>query len=73
MIPVFDGHNDFLLRLYEHPDQRETLWLKEGSEGHLDLPRMKKGGFAGGFYAIYIPSPIAHDAPDYMAKVTVAE
>ena len=40
MIPVFDGHNDFLLRLFDHPDQRETLWLTEGREGHLDLPRM---------------------------------
>ena len=66
MIPVFDGHNDFLLRLYEHPAQREALWLTGGKEGHLDLPRMKTGRFAGGFFAIYIPSPIAHDAPDYM-------
>lgn len=69
MIPVFDGHNDFLLRLLEHPDQRDSLWLTEGREGHLDLPRMKKGGFAGGFFAIYIPSPVAHDAPDYMAAM----
>lgn len=69
MIPVFDGHNDFLLRLYQHPDQRDALWLTGGAEGHLDLPRMKQGGFAGGFFAIYIPSPIAHDAPDYMAAM----
>lgn len=69
MIPVFDGHNDFLLRLYQHPDQREALWLTGGAEGHLDLPRMKQGSFAGGFFAIYIPSPIAHDAPDYMAAM----
>ena len=66
MIPVFDGHNDFLLRLYEHPKDREALWLTGGKDGHLDLPRMQKGGFAGGFFAIYIPSPVAHDAPDYM-------
>lgn len=69
MIPVFDGHNDFLLRLYQHPAQRDALWLTGGDEGHLDLPRMKQGGFAGGFFAIYIPSPIAHDAPDYMAAM----
>ena len=69
MIPVFDGHNDFLLRLFDHPDQRETLWLTEGREGHLDLPRMVKGGFAGGFFAIYIPSPHDDDAPDYMAAM----
>ncbi len=69
MIPVFDGHNDFLLRLFDHPDERETLWLSEGREGHLDLPRMVKGGFAGGFFAIYIPSPHDGDAPDYMTAM----
>lgn len=66
MIPIFDGHNDFLLRLHETPGQRETLWLTGEGKGHLDLPRMKAGGFAGGFFAIYIPSPIAHDSMDYM-------
>ncbi|MEZ5778728.1 MAG: dipeptidase [Paracoccaceae bacterium] len=64
MIPVFDGHNDFLLRLLRDPGRRETIWLKGEGKGHLDLPRMKKGGFAGGFFAVYIPSPEAHDAPD---------
>ncbi|MDH5451810.1 MAG: dipeptidase [Paracoccaceae bacterium] len=57
MIPVFDGHNDFLLRLFHAPNDRETIWLKGEGKGHLDLPRMQKGGFVGGFFAIYIPSP----------------
>lgn len=71
--PVFDGHNDFLLRLYNAPDRREDLWLKGEVDaagkpvGHLDLPRMRQGGFAGGFFAIYVPSPVAHDSPDYQA------
>ncbi|RGP36417.1 membrane dipeptidase [Pseudotabrizicola alkalilacus] len=71
--PVFDGHNDFLLRLYNAPDRREELWLKGETDasgktvGHLDLPRMRQGGFAGGLFAIYIPSPIAHDSADYQA------
>ncbi len=63
--PVFDGHNDFLLRLHRDPARRETLWLKGDGTGHMDLPRMKAGGFAGGFFAIYVPSPVAHDAADY--------
>ena len=67
MIPVFDGHNDFLLRLLRTPENRETIWLKGEGKGHLDLPRMKAGGFAGGFFAVYIPSPEAHDSPDYEA------
>lgn len=69
MIPVFDGHNDFLLRLHDHPDRRETLWLTGDGTGHLDLPRMKAGGFAGGFFAVYIPSPEAHDSLDYMTAM----
>lgn len=65
MIPVFDGHNDFLLRLLRDPARREEIWLTGEGEGHLDLPRMKAGGFVGGFFAIYIPSPMPHDAPDF--------
>lgn len=55
-IPVFDGHNDFLLRLWRHPGQRTALWRGEDGRGHLDLPRMRAGGFAGGLFAIYVPS-----------------
>jgi len=57
MIPVFDGHNDFLLRLYNLPGHRTEIWEGRAGGGHLDLPRMRAGGFAGGFFAIYIPSP----------------
>ena len=67
--PFIDGHNDFLLRLLRTPESRETLWLEQGDEGHLDLPRMKKAGFAGGFFAIYIPSPEVEGAPDYQAMM----
>lgn len=65
-IPVFDGHNDLLLKLWNAaPGDRDRLWLEGDGSGHLDLPRMVKGGFAGGFFAIYIPSPpdgLDHDA-----------
>ena len=69
MFPVFDGHNDLLLRLHNAPENREAIWLTGEGKGHLDLPRMKQGGFVGGFFAIYIPSPQAHDAPDYMSAM----
>jgi membrane dipeptidase len=65
LVPVFDGHNDFLLRLLRDPANRATTWLTDTGQGHLDLPRMKAGGFAGGFFAVYIPSPKAHDDPDF--------
>jgi membrane dipeptidase len=66
-IPVFDGHNDLLLRLWLDPARREEIFLTGEGKGHLDLPRMQAAGFAGGFFAIYLPSPMAHDAPDYQA------
>lgn len=69
MIPVFDGHNDFLLRLLRDPDNRQAIWNPGEGKGHLDLPRMRAGGFVGGFFAIYIPSPEAHDAPDFEAMM----
>ncbi len=68
-VPVFDGHNDFLLRLLRAPARREEIWLTGEGRGHLDLPRMKTAGFAGGFFAIYIPSPVAHDAPGFEAMM----
>ena len=52
-ISFFDGHSDFLLRLMMSPDPREELWLGAGEKGHLDLRRMKKGGFAGGLFPIF--------------------
>lgn len=55
-IPVFDGHNDFLLRLLQAPD-RQAMFLQGDGSGHIDLPRMKAGGFAGGMFAIFVPSP----------------
>jgi membrane dipeptidase len=55
--PVFDGHNDLLLRLLKAPARREEIWLVGEGTGHLDLPRMLAGGFGGGLFAIYVPSP----------------
>lgn len=69
MIPVFDGHNDLLLRLLEAPEKRHEIWLTGEGRGQLDLPRMRAGGFAGGFFAIYLPSPVAHDDADLMAQM----
>ena len=47
MLPVFDGHNDLLLRLFLNPGAREAIWLTGEGKGHLDLPRMKAGSISG--------------------------
>ena len=56
LMPVFDGHNDVLLRLMRGRIQPETAFLEGDYIGHLDWPRMKQGGFFGGFFAVYVPS-----------------
>ncbi len=63
-VPVFDGHNDVLLRLWQQTEGDPVAdFLKGDGIGHLDMPRMKKGGFAGGFFAIFSPAD-GEDLPD---------
>jgi membrane dipeptidase len=69
LVPVFDGHNDLVLKLAAAGPERGALWLEGKGAGHLDLPRMRASGFAGGFFAVYIPSPEKADAPDYHAMM----
>jgi len=49
---IIDGHNDLVLR----------RWLGEEPR-HLDLGRAAAAGFAGGFFALYVPSG-GGDLPD---------
>ena len=54
---VFDGHNDVLLRLGGQDGGGPGAFFERGEQGHLDLPRAREGGFGGGFFAVWIPSP----------------
>ena len=61
-IPIFDGHNDVLLRLHMRGGaDAVTAFLQGEEKGHLDLPKAHKGGFAGGLFAIFVPSPKRKD------------
>ena len=51
MIPVVDGHNDALLRIW-----RSGGSLLERDGGHLDVPRMREGGIVAGFFAMFVPA-----------------
>jgi membrane dipeptidase len=53
--PIFDGHNDTLLRLWRAGDSEGRGFL-DGTTGHIDLPRARAGGLMGGFFAIFVPS-----------------
>lgn len=59
LLPIFDGHNDALLRLYREGEEGVQRFLEGDDEGHLDLPRARAAGMVGGFFAIFVP-----DDPD---------
>ena len=51
VIPIFDGHNDTITR-------EDAAGFAEGrSGGHIDLPRARAGGLAGGIFAIFSDTP----------------
>ena len=51
MTAVFDGHNDALTNC-------EPAEFANGrADGHLDAPRARAGGFAGGIFAVFTPTP----------------
>ena len=54
---IFDGHNDVLLQLFLNGGVSAAGEFLTGLPGAIDLPKAKTGGFAGGFFAIYVPSP----------------
>lgn len=56
-IPVFDGHNDTLLKLEIDAIQgKDRDFFERSDKGHIDLPRAMEGGFAGGLFAMFVPS-----------------
>lgn len=63
-LPIFDGHNDVLLALYEQERGEGISFFDRSTKGHIDLPRAREGGFAGGFFAIYIPEDPSKPKPD---------
>jgi membrane dipeptidase len=71
--PIIDGHNDTLLHLYLPERGGSRTFFTRSDVGHIDLPRARDGGFAGGFFAIFVPSdpaaPLGNDA-DVMRTAT---
>lgn len=57
LMPVFDGHNDVLLRLWRsHAADPVGTFIYGPAAGQMDLPRIRQGGMAGGLFAAYVPS-----------------
>ena len=53
---IFDGHNDTLLSLHAHARGGGRDFFVESERGHIDLPRARRGGFGGGFFAVFVPT-----------------
>lgn len=55
---VFDGHNDVLLKIFRVGGVASAKSFIEGRDGAIDLGKARAGGFGGGFFAVYVPSPV---------------
>ena len=69
---IFDGHNDVVSKLLaeERAATRALItegaadagrdFFRRGTQGHIDLPRAREGGLAGGLFSMYVgPDPQA--------------
>lgn len=54
--PIFDGHNDTLLKLHLEHRGNGRSFFERSETGHIDLPRAREGGLAGGFFAVFTPN-----------------
>lgn len=71
LMPVFDGHNDTLLRLVTADQSGQPIsFLKGSPDLHIDLAKARKGGLAGGLFAIFVPPPFELDKPLDFSKMT---
>ena len=52
-VRFIDGHNDVLLELHL-AGRGPQPFLSRRDEGHLDLVRASEGGFAAGFFAVFV-------------------
>jgi membrane dipeptidase len=59
---IIDGHNDLVLHRYRGEPTT-----------HLDLDDARDAGFAGGFFALYVPSPPVPDAVETPYAVPLAD
>jgi len=56
---IFDGHNDTLLKLELLECSRDSSKFFDGfPAAHIDWPRAATSGFAGGFFAMWVPSTL---------------
>ena len=68
LLPIFDGHNDTLLRLMQDRSGQAKNRFFEGDEvGHIDAVSARAGGLFGGLFAIFPPSSKGVSLSDAMS------
>jgi len=78
-VPIFDGHNDTVLKLELAARAGAPLDLAANAPSlHIDLRRAREAGFAGGFFAMFSPSWIdgqfeSFEDPRHFAPLAQAE
>jgi membrane dipeptidase len=59
---IIDGHNDLVLQAW-----------RGNTPKHVDLTRAAEGDFAGGFFALYVPSPDPGEPPPIPYAIPLAD
>ncbi len=74
LVPIFDGHNDVLLRLHRRAGGDPVTAFLEGEDGgQLDFVKARKGGFAGGLFAIFVPPTRRKNAEGTQNSLTATD
>jgi len=65
MTPVFDGHNDVLLRLWKGGADGAREQFLNAAAGHISLAKANAGGLVGGLFAMFPPPGGVFRMPDF--------
>jgi len=67
-LPILVGHQDTLLHLYLRERGEGRDFFIRSDKGHIDLPRAREGGLAGGFFAVFVPGDPSGPQPVRLSR-----
>jgi membrane dipeptidase len=69
-LPIFDGHNDTLLDLPGSATREARSFFERSEQGHIDLPRAREAGYAGGLFAVFAEEEQQGNGDPALAEAT---
>src|SRR3984893_18790694 len=72
LIPLIAGDITNVLHMYLPERGEGRSFFVRSDKGHIDLPRAREGGLAGGFFAIFVPAP-SQDVDANANRMTVIQ